>query len=75
MGVRQSVVSRLEHSRNARLDTILSYAQALGLELVVVPRSLVPRLRGLLLDGKGDEKQAPPLIRPRALAPEAERDA
>ena len=63
MGTPQSVVSRLENSSNARLDTLESYAQALDLELMVVPRRLAPRIRALLRPEPIDDAGAPPLIR------------
>jgi transcriptional regulator with XRE-family HTH domain len=65
MGVPQSVVSRLEHSRNARLDTIRSYAQALGFDVIAVPNRMVSRVRAMLDGGPNASDQAPPLIRPR----------
>jgi transcriptional regulator with XRE-family HTH domain len=63
MGTPQSVVSRLENSSNARLDTLESYAQALDFELMVVPRRLAPRVRALLRPDQIDDAAAPPLIR------------
>lgn len=66
MGVPQSVVSRLEHGQNARLDTIRSYAQALGFDIIAVPRRMISRVRAMLADDDPRAAgQAPPLIRPR----------
>jgi hypothetical protein len=62
MGTPQSVVSRFENSANARLDTIVSYAQALDLELMVVPKRLASRVRAFL-SGDAESNMPRPLIR------------
>jgi transcriptional regulator with XRE-family HTH domain len=48
LGVQQSRVSRIEHETNPRLDTVQSYARALGLEVVLVPRKQLGRVRAML---------------------------
>jgi transcriptional regulator with XRE-family HTH domain len=53
LGVLQSRVSRIEHQANPRLDTVQSYARALGLELVLVPRKQLGRVRAMLSDSPG----------------------
>jgi transcriptional regulator with XRE-family HTH domain len=53
LGVLQSRVSRIEHEPNPRLDTVRSYARALGLELALVPRKQLGRVRAILSDEPG----------------------
>jgi transcriptional regulator with XRE-family HTH domain len=48
LGVQQSRVSRIEHEANPRLDTVQSYARALGLELVLVPRKQLSGVQAML---------------------------
>ena len=48
LGLTQSRLSQIEHGRTTRLDTIESYARALGLELLLVPQREVRRLRSIL---------------------------
>ncbi len=50
LGILQSRVSRIEHEKNPRLDTLQSYARALGLELMLVPRKQLSRVRAVLSD-------------------------
>lgn len=46
----QSRVSRTEHEKNPRLDRLQSYGRALGLELILVPRKQLSRVRAALSD-------------------------
>ncbi len=55
LGVQQSRVSRIEHEANPRLDTVQSYARALGLEVVLVPRKQLGRVRAMLSGQAGPE--------------------
>jgi transcriptional regulator with XRE-family HTH domain len=48
LGADQSRVSRIEHEKNPRLDTLLSYARALDQEVMLVPRRQVSAVRALL---------------------------
>jgi transcriptional regulator with XRE-family HTH domain len=48
LGVQQSRISRIEHEANPRHDTVQSYARALGLEVVLVPRKQLGRVRAVL---------------------------
>lgn len=55
LGVQQSRVSRIEHEANPRLDTVQSYARALGLEVALVPRKQLGRVRAMLSDQAAPE--------------------
>jgi transcriptional regulator with XRE-family HTH domain len=48
LGLTQARLSQIEHGQNARIDTLQSYARALGLELVLVPQRELSRLRSML---------------------------
>jgi transcriptional regulator with XRE-family HTH domain len=48
LGTDQSRVSRIEHEENPRLDTLQSFARALDLELVLVPRRQLSAVRSLI---------------------------
>lgn len=48
LGLTQARLSQIEHGQNARIDTLQSYARALGLELVLVPQRQLSRLRSML---------------------------
>jgi transcriptional regulator with XRE-family HTH domain len=50
LGVAQSRISRIEHQANPRMDTVQSYARALGLEIVLVPRKQLSRVLAMLCD-------------------------
>ncbi|MEA2663138.1 MAG: hypothetical protein QOI11_82 [Candidatus Eremiobacteraeota bacterium] len=65
LGVQQSRVSRIEHEANPRLDTVQSYARALGLEVALVPRKQLGRVRAMLSDQaapEGDDRSRFPSL-------------
>jgi predicted transcriptional regulator len=58
----QSYVSRLEGCRiDSRISTIAEIARYLGLEIMLVPASMVPTVNALL--GQGSQKSGRPLYR------------
>jgi transcriptional regulator with XRE-family HTH domain len=50
LGIAQSRISRIERQANPRMDTVQSYARALGLEIVLVPRTHLSRVHVMLSD-------------------------
>ncbi len=48
LGLTQARLSQIEHGQNARLDTLQSYARALGLELLLVPQQQLSHVRAIL---------------------------
>jgi transcriptional regulator with XRE-family HTH domain len=48
LGVTQSRLSQIERGQNTRVETVQSYARALGLELVLVPQQQLRNVRSLL---------------------------
>jgi len=48
LGLTQARLSQIEHGQNLRLDTLESYARALGLELLLVPQRELRRVRSIL---------------------------
>ncbi len=55
MGIPQSHVSQIESGNvDPRLSSILEMARLLELEVIVVPRSILPVIRGLV-EGKPDD--------------------
>jgi transcriptional regulator with XRE-family HTH domain len=54
LGVPQSQITRIERgASDIRLSTLLEVAHALGLEPVLVPKSLLPAVRHLLANQQG----------------------
>ncbi len=61
LGMKQSQISELEAGkRNVRVGTLMEIARAVGLELVMVPRPLLPAVSYVLRSGEGKEKDQPP---------------
>lgn len=57
LGVPQSQINRIEHGgSDIRLSTLLEMAHALGLEPVLIPKTLLPAVRHLLAREKRGEE-------------------
>lgn len=57
LGVPQSQINRIEHGgSDIRLSTLVEMAHALGLEPVLIPKTLLPAVRHLLAREQGGEK-------------------
>lgn len=66
LGVPQSQITRIERgASDIRMSTLLEVAHALGLEPVLVPKSLLPAVRYLLAKQQGAEST--PTALPRRL--------
>jgi transcriptional regulator with XRE-family HTH domain len=65
LGVPQSQITRIERGgSDIRLSTLLEMAHALGLEPVLIPKTLLPAVRHLLTrERAGSEGSAPTLPR------------
>ncbi len=64
VGMTQAQISRIEQAlSDPRLSTVVELARALNLELVLVPRQLLPAVRALERQKAGDGDQALPLYR------------
>src|SRR5438093_9336410 len=60
LGIRQNQISSLERaSVDSRLSTIQNVARILDLELMLVPRQLIPVLDGLMRTGAGTKEEQP----------------
>jgi len=62
LGLTQARLSQIEHGKNARIDTLQSYARALGLELLLVPQRQLSLVRSMLdrRDGPAAIDEDPP---------------
>lgn len=59
IGLSQKHVSEIENGKIApRYDTVLELFRVLDLDLVVVPRRLVPVIRGIIADHYADDRSA-----------------
>lgn len=66
-GMRQATVSKVENGGDVTLDTFISYAFSLGLELAVVPvgQAMLPSLRpSAVSTGPGKHSLIPPVVKP-----------
>ena len=74
VGMTQAQIARIERERNdVRLSTLTEVARALGLEPILVPKSILPAIRHLLAQQQGEEAKSSP--EPRRLFGSEPEDA
>jgi HTH-type transcriptional regulator/antitoxin HipB len=57
LGMKQSQISDIEAGkRNVRVGTLIDVGRAIGLELVLVPRSLLPAISYVIQSAKGGQQ-------------------